>query len=513
MNGAESIIQTAIAAGAEVCFANPGTTEMPLVAALDSLTGMRAVLGLFEGVCTGAADGYGRMTGRPALTLLHLGPGLANGLANLHNARRARTPIVNLIGDHATWHLAADAPLTSDITAVARSVSAWVRTNRSAEEAAADTAEALAAAAAWPGGIATLIVPHDNQWEVASGAAAPRPAQSAPPVRETAVNAAAEELRKPQPAILFLGGRALSEAGVRAAARIAAATGCRLVCETFPARLERGAGLATVERLPYFPEQAIALLNQFQTVILAGAKSPVSFFGYKGLPSHLLNAQQTVIQLAAPEEESVAALVALADTLGAPASGDAPELTRPSRPTGAMTLENLAAAIAAVQPEDAIIVDEGNTSSMAYFAMSARAPRHSYLTLTGGSIGQGMPCATGAAIACPDRRVINIQADGSAMYTAQALWTQAREGLPVTTILCANHSYRILGIEMMRSGVTQPGKQAMSLFGLSNPMIDWVSLANGMGVSGERVATSDDLVQALERALSEDGPRLIEVTL
>lgn len=513
MKGAESLLQTAAAAGVEICFANPGTTEMPFVAALDKSTGVRAVLGLFEGVCTGAADGYARMSRKPALTLLHLGPGLANGIANLHNARRARTPVVNIVGDHATWHLAADAPLTSDIVSLARPVSAWVRTNVSAEELATDVAEAIASAQAYPGSVSTLIVPHDNQLNQCSGPVSPISISAVRAISEEAVSQALIALRQPKTA-LFLGGQALSLRGLSAAAKVASITHCRLISETFPARIERGAGLPPTERLPYFPEQAIGLLQQFSSVVLAGARAPVAFFGYPGMSSRLISNDQNVVTLAGPEDDVESHLEALADALGTIGmSENVISVTRPSRPSGALTLEKFAAAIASVQPEGAIIMDEGNTSSMAYFAASSGAPQFSYLTLTGGSIGQGLPCAAGAALACPDRPVIAIEGDGSAMYTLQSLWTQAREGLNVTTVLCANRSYRILGIELARSGVTEAGKEAQSLFSLSDPAIDWVLLARGMGVAAARVDTADMLVRELERALEEPGPHLIEAIL
>ncbi len=513
MNGAESLLKTAIASGVDICFANPGTTEMPFVAAFDSTPGLRAVLCLFEGVATGAADGYARMAGKPALTLLHLGPGLANGLANLHNARRAHTPIVNIIGDHTTWHLSADAPLASDIVSLASTVG-WVRSNKSAEELPSDIAEAIRAAMTYPGQVATLIVPHDNQYNPCAGITPSVRPLTEPTVNEQAVLRAAALLRRERATALFLGDRALTERGLIAAARIAAVSGCKLVCETFSARQERGAGLARVERLPYFPEQAMSLLSQFRAMILAGAKAPVSFFGYPGIPSFLTSPYQSIESLASPAEDAAAALEALALSLGAPtAAGERLPLAPPPKPTGPLTAESFAAAIASVQPEGAIIMDEGNTSSAAYFQYSATAPRHSYLNLTGGAIGQGLPAATGAAIACPDRRVISIEADGSAMYTLQSLWTQAREGLNVTTVLCANHSYKILGVEMMRAGVKQPGAQAQSLIDLSNPKIDWVQMSKSVGVPAVRVETADLLVRELERALSSQGPRLIEVAL
>ncbi len=514
MNGAESLLQTAIDAGIEICFANPGTTEMPLVRALDEVPGIRAVLCLFEGVCTGAADGYARMADKPALTLLHLGPGFANGIAYLHDARRARSAIVNLIGDHATWHLAADAPLTSDIVSLAKPVSAWLRSNRSAEELAADTAAAIAAASIKPGQIATLIVPHDCQLEPASGPVALRAIASPPEVSDEAVARSIDLLRKAQPAALFLGGLALRERGLRAAARIAAVTGCKLICETFPARMERGAGLPIVARLPYFPEQALAVLAPYKSIVLAGAGSPVSFFGYPGLPSWFISPEQQSTVLATPDEDIAAALESLAEALGAPPdAGEFAPAARPHRPTGPFTAESFAAAIAAVQPEGAIIMDEGNTSSGAYLSLSSGAPRHSWLTQPGGAIGLGMPCATGAALACPDRPVMTIQADGSAMYTLQSLWTQAREKLNVTTIICNNRGYKILGLELMRAGVKEFGPQARHLISFADNPPDWVQLANGLGVPAVRVETADALTQELERALAQPGPHLIDAIL
>jgi acetolactate synthase-1/2/3 large subunit len=514
MNGAESLIRTLIDAGVDVCFANPGTTEMPMVRAIDETAGMRAVLCLFEGVCTGAADGYARMAEKPGLTLLHLGPGFANGVAYLHDARRARSPIINLIGEHATWHLAADAPLNSDIESLAKPVSAWVRRNRSAEELAGAVAEAIEVASTKPGRIATLIVPHDCQMDAANGPVAVREIAPPPKVGEGAINQAVEALRRDEPKVLFLGGYALGERGLKAAARIAAATGCKLMCETFPARWERGAGTTVVERLPYFPEAAIAAISPYRSVVLAGAKPPVAFFGYPGAPSYIISPEQRTSILAGPEEDVAGALEALAEGLDAPVNIDQNSIVQiPPRPSGKITPETLSAAVAALLPENAVVMDESNTSMAPFLAMSQSAARHTLLTQPGGAIGLGPPCATGAAIACPDRVVINLQSDGSAMYTLQALWTQARERLDVKTIICNNRSYRILGIELMRAGAKEIGKQAQSLIGLTQPAIDWVSLAKGMGVHGARVETAEDLTRELERALAETGPQLIEAIL
>lgn len=516
MNGAESLLRTAASAGVEVCFANPGTTELPLVAALDRVGDLRVVLGLFEGVCTGAADGYARMTGRPALTLLHLGPGLANGLANLHNARRAGSPVINLVGEHATWHRPHDPALASDIASLAAPMSGWVRTSTSAGTLAADGADAIAAAAA--GRVATLIVPADCQWEPGGDPATPHPIPTPEPVADEAVHKAAKALTSAGPgALLLLGGTALSEAGLGAAGRIAAATGARLLADTFLARAEWGRGLPHPGRLPYLPEQANAMLDQVVELVLVGARAPVTFFGYPGVPSSTVP-QGTVVSVlaAAPQDtaqDAVGALERLADLLGAPAVTAAvlPDPVPP--PPGDLTPDTLAAAVAACQPEGAIVVDEALTSGLSYFSWAAGAPRHTYLGHVGGAIGQGLPVAVGAAVACPDRPVIALQADGSGMYTLQALWTVARERLDVTTVICANHSYRILQLEVARASEDRIGPAAASLLDLGSPEIDWVRLAEGLGVPGRRVTTADELVSALQSALADAGPHLLEAIL
>jgi acetolactate synthase-1/2/3 large subunit len=514
MTGAESVINTAVAAGLDVCFANPGTTEIPLVQAIDNTPGMRAVLCLFEGVCTGAADGYARMAGKPALTLLHLGPGFANGIAYLHDAKRARSSIINLIGEHATWHLPADPPLNSDIESLAKPVSHWVQRNQSTATLASDMADAVAAASIFPGRIATLILPNDYLLAEATSNAEIKPTIAPPKVSNEAVVEVARLLREQQPSALFLGGFGLRARGLHAAARIAAVTGCKLLCETAPTHLERGAGLPPLMRLPYFPEPGMDMLAPFHAVILAGARNPVTFFGYPGTRSYFIAPAQELAVLASPEEDIAGALEALADALDAPAnSGEFSSLSRPQRPTGKLTTEALAMAVAALQPEGAIIMEEGISSTRNYFQISSGAPFHSYLAQPGGAIGLGMPCSTGAAIACPDRPVITLQSDGAGMYTLQSLWTQAREGLNVTTLLCSNRRYQILDIELRRAGVEQIGDKARNLIGLDKPALDWVSLAKGMGVRAVAVETAEALVQALEIALAEPGPHLIEVCL
>ncbi len=514
MNGAESLVRTALAAGVEVCFANPGTTEMQLVQALDTVPGMRAVLGVFEGVCTGAADGYARMTDRPAAVLLHLGPGLGNGIANLHNARRAHSPMLNLVGDHATWHVANDPPLASDIESLARPVSVFVRTSRGPRDVSRDTADAIAGSLRLPGGVATLVLPADCAWGEAGDALAKVAVPAPDPLDSRAVGEVARALRTGEPALLLLGGRALREADLRTAGRIAAHTGARLACETFVSRLERGAGLPVVEKLPYFPEQVADSLKRFAHVVLVGAKEPVSFFGYPNGVGRPTPESCSLHTLATPGASALAALEALAVAVGAPREAAlAAPAKRPERPTGALSPQALGAAIAALQPEGAIVVDEAATSGAAYGFVSGGAPRHSYLGLTGGAIGQGLPCATGAAIACPDRRVIAFQADGSGLYTVQALWTQARESLDVTTIVCANREYRILRVELARADVKVPGPQAKALTSLADPVVDWVALARGFGVPASRAETAEALVDQLARSFAEPGPHLIEAVL
>ena len=501
MNGAQALIRTLVDSGVDVCFTNPGTSEMHFVAALDSVPEMRAALGLFEGVVTGAADGYGRMTGRPAATLLHLGPGLGNGLANLHNARRASTPVVNIVGDHATYHAQYDAPLQSDIETVARNVSGWIRRPTETAAVASDAAEAVAAALR--GEVATLILPADVSWSEGAQPAPPVARPAAPPVDEEAVATAAKALGRGEPCVLLIGGAACRADGLLDASRVAAATGAKLLCETFPARLERGAGLPAVERIAYLGEFAAMQLEGARHMVIVDTEAPVTFFAYPDKPSWLVPEGCEVHSLPAT------ALAALAERVG----GADPVLTpaaRPDRPNGALTAEAVAAAVGALLPEGAIVADEAQTSGLWAPGATAGAPRHDWLTLTGGAIGYGLPVATGAAVACPDRPVLCLQADGSAMYTIQALWTQAREGLDVTTVLYNNRSYAILNLEFTRVGVGAPGPKAHDMLDLSRPDLDFVALAQGMGVPATRAETAEDFTDQLERALAEPGPHLVE---
>jgi acetolactate synthase-1/2/3 large subunit len=514
VNGAQALIRTLVDAGVDVCFANPGTSEMHFVAALDDVPEMRAVLTLFEGVATGAADGYARMAGRPAATLLHLGPGMGNGLANLHNARRGRTPMVNVVGDHARSHKRLDAPLESDIDAVAGTVSGWVRRSLAPADVAADAVDAVAAATSAPGAVATLILPADVSWDEGAEVAAPRPGRPAPQVPRAVIEEVAAVLVTGEPTVLFLGGDVVTgEEGLLAAARVAAGTGARLMTETFPARTVRGAGLPDVSRLPYPPEMAMAALKGTRHLVLAGATAPVHFFGYPGLPGHPVPDDCTVHVLSEPGEDGVAALAALAERVAPDATPELIEASRPELPTGPLDPRSVAAVIGALLPERAIVVDEALTSGVGLNELTSGAPRHDWLALTGGAIGDGLPMALGAAIACPDRPVIGIQADGSAMYTISALWSYARERCDVTTIVCDNGSYAILEHELARVGAQGDGERAGQLLDLGGPDLDFVALAQGMGVPATRAATAEELADQLRRALEGPGPHLIVAVL
>jgi acetolactate synthase-1/2/3 large subunit len=515
MNGAEVLIKTAVGAGIEACFANPGTTELPIVAALDQVAGIKAFLGLFEGVCTGAADGYGRMLDKPAMVLLHLGPGFANGIANLHNGRRAKSPVLNVVGEHATWHRHADPPLAMDIESLVRTVSGWWRTSKSGLDIPSDVADALSATRL--GQVATLIVPHDHQLAECDGYKVKELGSPFEPLESSSIESAASRLQTFQRVALMLGGRALREPGLKAAARIQRRIGCDLLAPTLPGYMERGPGLPIVERVPYFPERAVEMVSRYEVILLAGAPEPVTFFGYPGVRSRILNDEQERIALCTDKQNVVEALECLADALGVASSltieNNPTKPRRPAIPSGELTAEKACLTVAALQPENAIIVDEAVTTGLPYFLLPAPLPAHTVMNVSGGSIGQGIPCATGAAIACPDRPVIDLQADGSALYTVQGLWTQAREGLNVTTLICSNRSYRILQMELSRSGITTNGPNTQTLTELTKPPIDWTRVAQGFGVPGVTVSTAEALARELGEALIEPGPHLIEMLL
>jgi len=517
MNGAESLVKTLLACGVDTCFANPGTSEMHFVAALDRIPGMRCVLGLFEGVVTGGADGYARMADKPAATLLHCGPGLANGLANLHNARRAQTPVVNIIGDQATYHRPFDAPLTADTEGWARPVSVWTRTATHAASVGADAAAAVQAARSAPGGVASLILPSDVCWDAGGKVAGPLPALPVPKVSPDVVKNAARILRSGQPTLIVLAGSALRAEALADAHRIAAATDARLITPMSNARVTRGRGHLAIDRIPYSGDAARQKLAGIRNVILVGAPTPVTFFAYPGKSPRPYPEDAAIHVLARPEENLAEALASLVDELGA-RNAALPPLTSTSTSIsvepakGAVTSEAVAQTLTALLPEQAVVVEESVSFGRAFYPGTVHAAPHDWLQLTGGAIGAGLPMATGAAIAAPDRRVVALQADGSGMYTLQSLWTMAREKLDVTIVLLANRKYAILLGELAGVGAN-PGKTALDMLDLGNPNLDWVSMANGMGVEAARAEDMETFADLFRMANQRKGPFLIELVI
>ncbi len=517
MNGAEQLVHTLLDHQVDMCFTNPGTSEMHFVAALDRVDGMRCVLGLHETVVTGAADGYYRIAERPAATLLHLGPGLANGLANLHNAKKARSGIVNIVGDHAREHLQLDAPLTSDIHAIAAPMSQWVRTSAGVEAIAADGAEAVRQANARPGRIATLVLPANVAWSEVPDAPAPAAAMPAGRAPQPApdFDRIVETLRRqPRSTLLLLGDRALRASCTDLAGRIAAATGCALRAEFYTARLERGAGRVAVPRLPYAVAPGLAALAGFECIILVGAKPPVAFFAYPDQPGRLSAPGCEFLTLATPEDAPLEALQALGEALGArkmlPAL--AAQGAQPS-PSGAPTPEGIGRTLAATLPDQAIVVEEAMTTGRGFDALTAQAAPHDWLTSCGGAIGFALPAAVGAALAAPGRRVLALEGDGSGMDTLQSLWTMAREQLDITVVIFVNRAYGILRGELVAGGAGTPGQRAEDMLSLRRPDLDWSRLAQGMGVPAQRVDDLQALGRALRRSYATPGPALIEALL
>lgn len=510
MNGAEALIKTLADCGVTACFANPGTSEMHLVSALDRESRIRAVLCLFEGVATGAADGFARMTGRPAMTLLHLGPGYLNGAANLHNARRAFSPTLNIVGDHATYHRLFDAPLTSDIEALVKPLARWTGTVASPQQAGTLAATAYAESFGPPGGNAFLLLPADSAWLDGASVAPPRErARSAPPSRVEAVAMAIRAAERPA---LLINGTALGEAGLAQAARLND-VGIRILADTFATRQRRGMGHFAPTRLPYFAEQALAALEGVDLLVTVGTRDPVAFFAYPGKPSELTPEGTKRLTLGGAEIDSAAALRLLADAIGAPDASQPIRPPRPTEPSGELSLESIACSLTRHMRTDCIISDDSVTAGMTLFGQTMGAAPHDWLFHTGGAIGQGLPMAIGAAIGAPERPVIALCGDGAAMYTVQSLWTMAREKLDITVIVFANRMYRILAIELERSRAGKTGKAAQSLLSLRDPVIDWVKLAQAQGIVSLRCERAVEFDRALERLTSLSGPKLIEAVL
>ena len=512
MNGADALIETLIDNEVTACFANPGTSEMQFVSALDRQPKMRPVLCLFEGVATGAADGYGRMAGKPACTLLHLGPGYGNGLANLHNARRAFTPIVNVVGDQATYHRQYDAPLTSDIAAITSANSVWVKSAESADQVGPLASEAIAASFGPPGGSATLILPADTAWSETNTRGPKVTPGHKRAVAGGAVDAIARKLKAAKKPVLLMGTTACNEAALAAAGRIAAA-GIRVLTDGLIGRLPRGAGRFSPDRMMYFGEMALEDLAGVDLMVFVETTQPVAFFAYPGKPSVLVPKGCETAELASRQEDGAAGMADLADALGAPREPKVQPFELPDAKQGALSPATVGAAIARHMPEGAIVSDDSVTSGQPIINLTRTARPHDWLGLTGGAIGQGIPVAVGAAVASPGAKVISLNGDGAAMYTIQGLWTMARERLDVTTVIFANNTYRILGIELGRTGAGNPGPAAGSLLNLGDPSIGWVDLAKGLGVPGVRCETAEAFDAAFARAMGEPGPALIEVVV
>jgi len=513
MNGAESLVHTLADGGVEICFGNPGTSEMHFVAALDREPKMRGVLCLFEGVVAGAADGYARMAGKPAATLLHLGPGFGNAISFLHNARKAHQPIVNIVGDHATSHSQyAQAPLSSDIMAICGSVSDWLHQSKTADEVAGDGARALQAAR--QGQIATLVLPADCAWNSARAPAAPLPLIAPGKVDIAAIEKAAAALKNGKRTALLLRGACLTRRGVEAAGRIAQVSGARLLHDYFTPRLTRGEGLPEVERIPYFSEQIVEFLQGLEQIVLVGAPPPVTFFAYPDKPSWVTPQGCDLITLAGERDDAASALEGLADALSAKQAGRIVKRVVPDMPVhGALDPFNMGAIMARLMPDNAILSDDSLTAGPGLHGSLKYGPCHDWLVLTGGAIGDAPPMATGAALACPDRKVIALSGDGAAMYSLQSLWTMARERLDVVTIVCANRTYNILNIELTRVGALNPGPKTLAMLDLHDPELDFVKLAEGMGVEASRAATTTEFAAQFADAMQRKGPRLIEAVI
>ena len=514
MNGAESMLQTLINNGVEVCFTNPGTSEMHMVAAIGKTEGMRSILALFEGVCTGAADGYGRMAGKPACTLLHLGPGLSNGSANLHNARKANSPIINLIGDHATYHKKFDAPLTSDIIGLASPVSHWVKSSADAVTLPRDAAAAVQAANVTPGHIATLIVPADAAWDESVDPLGVQQMPEAPRVSDDVVEATARMLRNGKSTMLLLGNMALTERALELADQVSQATGARVLCDTFVTRLARGEGRCAVERLAYFAEQGVEQIQDMEQLVMVGTKAPVAFFAYPGKPSEFYQPDSARHVLAGDHEDAEDALTRLVEALDA--AGHAPrrvQLQKSAPGEGELTPRSLGMSFGHFLPTDAIVVDEGATGGGGCYPASAAGEPHDWLSLTGGSIGYGLPTSIGCAVACPDRKVVCIHGDGGAMYTIQSLWTMAREELDICVVILANRKYQILQVELARVGAQSMNKKTLDMLDIGNPDLDFVKISEGLGVRAARAETAEEFNRLFEAAMKERGPRLIEAVI
>jgi len=513
MLGGDVLIETLANAGVETCFLNPGTTEIYTVAALERNDRIRPISTVFEAVATGAADGYARMAGKPAMTLLHQGVGLANGLANLHNAKKARVPVVNVVGQHSRSHQKYDVPLMSDVAAFAAPVSGWVKEVAAPDNMGSDVADAFAAAVGPPSQVATLIVPGDCTWTEA-GQPEPPPQQiSRSPVSMDAVKRAARVLRSKERTALILGGPVLLEADLAAAARIQATTGTRLIGSRFYARIQRGYGRVVPDLLPYLYDAATADVADIRQAILLGCSVPATFFDLPDGGGAVLPKDCNVLELQHPVGDGDSFLEVLAEELDAKGPTETESLVLPHRPKGPLTAAKVAAILTLDMPEGLIVSEEANTSGVPCFEQTRAAAPHDWIGLTGGGLGQGGTAATGAAVACPNRKVLCLEGDGGAMYTCQTLWTQARAGLDITTVVFANRSYAVLKMELERLGLNRVSPELERLVDLDDPTLDFVKLAESMGVGAMRAETAEQFASQFNTCMESAGPHLIEAVI
>jgi acetolactate synthase-1/2/3 large subunit len=502
-------------AGLDTCFANPGTSEMQLVYEIGRTKGMRAVLCLQENTVTGAADGYARMAGKPAFTMLHVASGFANGIGNLHNAGRANTPMVNVVGANATYHqpnFCEHELINGRVADLARPVSHWTQEARTADELGVLAALAANHARTGAGKICTLIAPTNCQWDPALAPPAPLPPPQRPQVARESIDEVATLLANGKKTALLLGSHALYGEGLELAGRIATRTGVDLLGEMWVARLARGEGRVPVRLVPYLREHAAFFLQGYEQLILLGAQLPMSTFAYQGAPLNKLPASCQVTALATVENDLLAVLRELAQAVAAPAQpGARTARASAAAPTGALSADAIGQSLCLLMPQDAILVNDGATCSPPIVNRTAGARAHDYLDGSrGGALGGGLPLALGAAIACPERRTILLQGDGSGMYASQALWSMARERTDVVVIVLRNDNYAILEVELARVREGDANDTMLSMMHLDDPVLDWVKLAEAHGVAATRATTAEEFHVQLEDALQQRGPHLIE---
>lgn len=512
LTGAECLIDSLVNSGVGPFFTNPGTSELHAVSAIDRSTKARGILCLFEGVATGAGDGYGRIARHPAGVLLHLGPGLANGMANLHNARQAGTPMVVVVGEHGAKHLAYDSPLKSDLGSLPPFYSKQTVRLHVGDDIGRLARDLVTATCTPPTGIATIIAGADVMWSEAQA----RPFTDAGVRRKVEpssadIRNAVSMLRSGFPAAIVLGGSALSSKGMQLASAIAQATGSTLLSETFNARHTRGAGLPVVQRIPYFPELAIPFLSKFARLVLIGAKKPTSFFASPVHPSDLVGPGCEVSGFD-PQADPLDVLQAIAGEVAARSQASVAAREVLPLHSGNLTPAAIWAALNNFMPEGSIVSDEAGMSSRGADEAMSVAAQHDWLNLTGGSIGQALAVAAGAAVARPGSKVFAMQGDGGGLYTPQALWTQAREKLDVINVILNNGRYGILDYEAKRHGMSL-GQKGAALFDLGSPTVDWVSLSQGFGVRAAAASTAEEFNTLLRDAVSTPGPSLIEARL